>query len=60
MSHRGPSGYGIGGPSPYAGGSVGGVGVSDESNGGSVLDQLRPYTSKVEDALDSISEPVKP
>lgn len=59
MSHRGPSGYGIGGPSPYAGGSVG-VGVSDESNGGSVLDQLRPYTSKVEDALDSISEPVKP
>lgn len=58
MSHRGPSGYGIGGPGPYAGG--GGVGVSEESNGGSVLDQLRPYTSKVEDLLDSVSEPIKP
>ncbi|KAL6891175.1 SURF4 family domain-containing protein [Trichoderma longibrachiatum] len=59
MSHRGPSGYGIGGPSPYAGGSAG-VGVSDESNSGSILDQIRPYTSKVEDLLDSFSEPVKP
>lgn len=59
MSHRGPSGYGIGGPSAYPGGG-GSVGVSDESNGGSILDQLRPYTSKVEDILDTASEPIKP
>jgi hypothetical protein len=59
MSHRGPSGYGIGGPSAYNGGG-GSVGGSDESNGGSILDQIRPYTSKVEDFLDTVSEPVKP
>ncbi|KAL6902609.1 SURF4 family domain-containing protein [Trichoderma evansii] len=60
MSHRGPSGYGIGGSNAYPGGGGSVGGVSDESNGGSILDQLRPYTSKVEDFLDTASEPIKP
>ncbi|KAK3180197.1 ER-derived vesicles protein erv29 [Lecanicillium sp. MT-2017a] len=54
MSHRGPSGYGMGGgPAPY------GAAPAEESNG-NILDQLRPYTSKVEDFLESASEPIKP
>jgi uncharacterized membrane protein YphA (DoxX/SURF4 family) len=54
MSQRGPSGYGLqGGSSAYGG-------ASPEEQNGSVLDQLRPYTSKVEDLLDTFSEPVKP
>lgn len=52
MSQRG--GYGFGGPAPYGGGG------SEEKQSGNVLDQIRPYTSKVEDFLDSVSEPVKP
>ncbi|KAG6037550.1 hypothetical protein E4U41_004994 [Claviceps citrina] len=52
---RGPSGYGLGGPPAYGGPSS----VEEESNGG-ILDQIRPYTSKVEDVLDSLSEPIKP
>ncbi|RCI14964.1 hypothetical protein L249_6849 [Ophiocordyceps polyrhachis-furcata BCC 54312] len=53
MSHRGPSGYGVGGPAPY------GASPSTESNG-NILDQIRPYTSKVEDLMDNFSEPIKP
>ena len=53
MSQRIGSGYGLGGPAPYGAAPV------DESNG-SVLDQIRPYTSKIEDMLDTVSEPVKP
>lgn len=54
MSQRAPSGYGIGGPAgPY------GPGPSEEPNGG-ILEQIRPYTDKVEDMLDSFSEPIKP
>jgi hypothetical protein len=54
MSQRAPSGYGIGGPAnPYAGAP------SVEQDGG-VLEQIRPYTDKVEDMLDSFSEPIKP
>lgn len=53
MSHRGPSGYGVGGPAPYGGGQA-------ESSDGNILDQIRPYTSKVEDFMDSFSEPIKP
>lgn len=55
MSHRGPvssGGYGIS-PNPY------GSGQTEEASGG-FLDQIRPYTSKVEDLLDSVSEPIKP
>jgi len=54
MSQRGPSGYGLhGGAQSYGGSS------SEEQNGG-ILDQIRPYTSKVEDLLDTFSEPIKP
>lgn len=54
MSQRGPSGYGLqGGPSTYGGG------VTEEQTGGA-LDQIRLYTSKVEDLLDTFSEPIKP
>lgn len=42
-----------GGPAPY------GAAPAEESNG-NILDQLRPYTSKVEDFLESASEPIKP
>lgn len=54
MSHRGPAGYGI--PSsanPY------GPGPAEEESG-NLLDKLRPYTDKVEDVLDNVSEPIKP
>ncbi|KAG6008649.1 hypothetical protein E4U43_000108 [Claviceps pusilla] len=51
---RGPSGYGLGGAPAY-----GGPSSAEESNGG-ILDQIRPYTSKVEDVLDNLSEPLKP
>lgn len=51
---RGPSGYGLGsGPAPYGS-------SQPEESSGNVLDQIRPYTSKVEDMLDSLSEPIKP
>ncbi|KOS16698.1 Surfeit locus protein 4 -like protein [Escovopsis weberi] len=57
MSHRGPSGYGLGGgaPNPYGGSSS-----SHDDAGDGILDQIRAYTSKVEDLLDSFSEPIKP
>ncbi|KAL2212731.1 SURF4-domain-containing protein [Sarocladium strictum] len=52
---RGPSaGYGFGGPAAY-----GGPAPAEEQNGG-FLEQLRPYTTKIEDLLDTVSEPVKP
>ncbi|QPH00672.1 hypothetical protein C2857_004535 [Epichloe festucae Fl1] len=51
---RGPSGYGLGGAPAY-----GGPSNAEESNG-NLLDKIRPYTSKVEDALDNLSEPLKP
>ncbi|KAG8421213.1 ER-derived vesicles protein erv29 [Metarhizium acridum] len=51
---RGPSGYGLSGPPQY-----GGPSNAEESNG-NILDQIRPYTSKVEDMLDTLSEPIKP
>ncbi|PHH64549.1 hypothetical protein CDD81_4328 [Ophiocordyceps australis] len=56
MSQRGPSGYGLGGPGPA---SYGSSQQADESTG-NLLDQIRPYTSKVEDIMDSFSEPIKP
>ncbi|KAH7329053.1 SURF4 family-domain-containing protein [Stachybotrys elegans] len=53
MSHRGHSSYGLGGPSPYGGAPA-------EEQNGNILDQIRPYTSKIEDVMDSFSEPLKP
>ncbi|OAA73250.1 COPII-coated vesicle protein SurF4/Erv29 [Cordyceps fumosorosea ARSEF 2679] len=55
MSLRGGSsaGYGINsGPNPY--------GSSSQQEEQGILDQIRPYTSKVEDLLESVSEPIKP
>ncbi|KAK2589781.1 ER-derived vesicles protein erv29 [Conoideocrella luteorostrata] len=50
----GPSGYGLSGAPAYGGPS------NAEESSGNILDQIRPYTSKVEDALDNLSEPLKP
>ncbi|KAF7553285.1 hypothetical protein G7046_g7140 [Stylonectria norvegica] len=55
MSQRLPSGYGLSGPAPY-----GVQQPSEQQSGGNILDQIRPYTSKIEDWLDSISEPLRP
>lgn len=54
------SGYGLGGPStsPYGSTAYGAAAPQEQS--GNFLDQIRPYTSKIEDALDTVSEPVKP
>jgi uncharacterized membrane protein YphA (DoxX/SURF4 family) len=53
MSQRHAS-YGLGGaPQPYGG-------QASEKAEGSFIDQVRTYTSKVEDVLDSVSEPIKP
>lgn len=55
MAQRGPSGYGIpNAPNPFGGPS------SQPDSQGSALDAIREQTSKIEDMLDSISEPVKP
>lgn len=53
MQRGSSSGYGLGGPSPY------GPSTTEEQSG-NFLDQIRPYTSKIEDVLDTVSEPVKP
>lgn len=51
---RGQS-YGMGvGPTPSFGAS------SQDSADASPLDTIRQYTSKIEDVLDTVSEPVKP
>ncbi|TQV97184.1 hypothetical protein V2A60_000187 [Cordyceps javanica] len=55
MSLRGGSsaGYGLNsGPNPY--------GSSSQQEESGILDQIRPYTSKVEDFLETASEPIKP
>ncbi|KAJ4163399.1 hypothetical protein LMH87_005133 [Akanthomyces muscarius] len=55
MSLRGGSsaGYGLNsGPNPY--------GSSSNEQEQGILDQIRPYTSKVEDFLETASEPIKP
>lgn len=55
MSLRGGSsaGYGLNsGPNPY--------GSSSHEEESGILDQIRPYTSKVEDFLETMSEPIKP
>lgn len=52
--HRGPSyGLGVGGPSTFGGPSM-------ETSEPSALDTVRQYTSKIEDLLDTVSEPIKP
>ena len=54
MAQRGPSGYGIpNAPNPFGGPSM-------TENEPSALDAIRQQTSKIEDVLDNISEPIKP
>jgi uncharacterized membrane protein YphA (DoxX/SURF4 family) len=56
MSLRGgpSSGYGLGGgPSPYGN-------ASNDEPAGNFADQIRSYTSKIEDVMDTVSEPLRP
>ncbi len=53
---RGSAGYGIGQPNAFAGSSS----AAEETEGGSALDSIRAQTSKIEDLLDTFSEPIKP
>ncbi len=48
------TGYGIGQPNPFSGSSP------DTKESGGALDAIRQQTSKIEDLLDTYSEPVKP
>ncbi|KAI1075708.1 SURF4-domain-containing protein [Whalleya microplaca] len=50
---RGTAGYHLGGPNPFGG-------PKDEGADPSPLDAIREQTSKIEDLLDSVSEPIKP
>jgi ER-derived vesicles protein len=51
---RGPGSYGIGAQNPFGGPS------DDKPEGSSPLDAIREQTSKIEDLLDNLSEPIKP
>lgn len=51
---RGQGSYGIGAPNPFGGPSD--VDKSDASP----LDAIRAQTSKIEDLMDTLSEPLKP
>lgn len=56
MAHiRGTAGYNLGGQTPFGGPSSG-----DASSDPSPLDAIREQTSKIEDFLDTLSDPVKP
>lgn len=53
---RGTAGYHLGNQSPF-----GNAGRNDgTTNDPSPLDQLREQTNKIEDLLDSFSDPIKP
>lgn len=54
MSLRGTAGYNLGNQSPFGGQR------NDFVNDPSPLDSIREQTSKIEDFLDTLSEPVKP
>ena len=59
---RGTAGYGLGSnnQSSFSGPSNMGMGRSDATNDPSPLDAIREQTSKIEDWLDTISDPLKP
>lgn len=58
MSIRGTAGYNLGGQNSFGGGpSMGGM---DKQNEPGALDAIREQTSKIEDFLDTLSDPVKP
>ena len=52
---RGTAGYNLGHQNPF-----GGPGRADATNDPSPLDAIREQTSKIEDWLDTMSDPVKP
>jgi hypothetical protein len=52
---RGTAGYNLGHQNPF-----GGPGSADATNDPSPLDAIREQTSKIEDWLDSLADPVKP
>ncbi|KAJ4271894.1 ER-derived vesicles protein erv29 [Fusarium torreyae] len=55
MSQRFNSGYGLGGPAPY-----GGSQSADPQQDEGFLGLVRAQTSKLEDQLDTVCEPIKP
>lgn len=54
---RGTAGYNLGGVQDRFGG---GPGRADATNDPSPLDAIREQTNKIEDWLDTLSDPVKP
>lgn len=52
---RGTAGYHLGGGTTF-----GGPSRSDATNDPSPLDAIRQQTSKIEDVLDTLGEPIKP
>lgn len=52
---RGTAGYNLGHQNPF-----GGPSSADAASDPSPLDAIREQTSKIEDWLDTISDPVKP
>lgn len=52
---RGTAGYNLGHQNPF-----GGPGSADATSDPSPLDAIREQTSKIEDWLDTMSDPVKP
>jgi len=56
MSIRGTAGYHLGNQNQFGGGPS----RSDATNDPSPLDAIREQTSKIEDWLDTLSDPVKP
>jgi len=56
MAHiRGTAGYNLGHQNPF-----GGPGRADATSDPSPLDAIREQTSKIEDWLDTISDPIRP
>jgi hypothetical protein len=57
---RGTAGYNLGsGPSRFGGAGYGNM-KSDATSDPSPLDTIREQTSKIEDWLDTLSDPIKP
>ena len=52
---RGTAGYNLGHQNPF-----GGPGRDDATNDPSPLDAIREQTSKIEDWLDTMADPIKP
>ena len=50
---RGPGSYGIGAPTAFGG-------PAEDKSDQSPLDAIRQQTNKIEDMLDTLSEPIKP